>query len=152
MIRLPLGDPYPRERRTSSDSAPWCPRAASAVFSGSMIYLCAYTVVHLDPHESRRTIQTLLGHSVHQQSPRRAHTHATQNAARAATSLFALVETPSLSSPAQVPCRFGDLLPEIDHVDVCITVILDKNASSLARTYHEASSRRNDGVGWFCRS
>ena len=132
MIRLPLGDPYPRERRTSSDSAPWCPRAASAVFSGSMIYLCAYTVVHLDPHESRRTIQTLLGHSVHQQSPRRAHTHATQNAPRAATSFSTLVETspPLFFSLAQVPCRFGDLVPEIDHVDACITVIWDKNARS----------------------
>ncbi len=30
----------------------------------------------------------------------------------------------------QVPCRFADLLPEIDHVDVCTTNIWQQNAKS----------------------
>ena len=57
---------------------------------------------------------------------------------------------PSFSSPAQVPCRFGDLLSEIDHVDACITVIWDKNARSDAR--YALAGMQQHQIGWaMCR-
>ena len=53
---------------------------------------------------------------------------------------------PSLSSLAQVPCRFGDLLSEIDHVDAYITVIWDKNARSDAR--YALACMQQHQIGW----